>query len=1017
MSKAGFAETANTGVTKALGRDMIVSGLDKVGLQSASTHALELAGKIDSITSSFIQKIPGLRVYTEQQIAKLGADITAKKFVTNAIAETLLHAPLREMNMKSAQDIVNSVREGKFLQTPEGQSWLSSGAGQAVMMAGMALEGGPLGFLTKTFGKIGNKAKIMTFGSDLSSKTLDEILKVDGAQKFEGTFLDHMFKMADPAGDATNGWKWLASNKEFVPALKSIQESIASGRIAGSAANAAFKSIEKDLLAAGKEVNIESVMGHMLNWQKAGELAASATSKMVAKGVLQRGQIAVVTRFSKEHISQLVNKLDTVAEDIRAAFKAAGTTGGKTALFKAQQQAAEELMGQAVNRGEYWAQHDGLVEDIINGIRDAKNVGEIKKAVKAVNAAKYLRGVPTATAKQLRELGYIISIPKTVTNPFVTRLEAAGSKLNSVLVGQPSKAGLTEVLGLTKKAPISELNAVLGEDVARIGGRSPMMGAIGNRLEQMGIGVGNGNMEAYRMVMTNAAENIDKLNTGTKGITALQKLQQYAENSKTIGDLRQMTVKEIEHATGLSTETARNIQKAIVQAHLEVPVTIRGLADRAVDVAMKSNIAGRPLQGLYSRVQGALRYTYNPFFRIQEAVETKLLGAAATDGKTAWMSVFGGLAPKSRAHLNDVVGKMTAARMFDVGVGGAATFGEGATNAAIGRVTARIGNMQKRDLAAVVDTMAEKYGMTIDDLLATRGQDVMDVIRPIVQYPAKGVINSNFAKMANLVAFPTRYNAKVTMLAAQAITRQSPMIQGAVLRGLADYGAWLKSPDGLAWQQDYATEIRFMKWLTPVNSIESTMKLLSGPKNSWSDVGQLGGLPFGLWTQILNDQGIIETQTPYVDPKTGSIFSSKVPESTKGRMAMAIMDMLGSAFTFPGRTVGLPGKQATIRDLTERIVGTGKGDFSTQSHAPSELPLDQQQAQKFWAERAKAAGGNPGVIPKPTQPTLIDNKVTVPSGYTTPSKTTASQKLALKNSTATGKKKKQPVNFNAIINR
>lgn len=1019
MAKAGFANTAKSSVTKLLGRDMVVDGLQKIGLQGASSDALVLAGKLDNITNAFIQKIPGLRVYTDQQIAKLGADVTAKKFVTNAIAETLLHAPLREMNMESAQTIVNSVREGKFLETPQGQSWLSSGAGQAVMMAGMALEGGPLGFLTKTFGKLGSKAKIMTFGSDLSSKTLDEILQVEGATKFEGTFLDHMFKMADTAGDATNGWKWLANNKEFIPALKSIQESIATGRIAGTAANAAFKSIEKDLLAAGKQIDIESVMGHMLNWQKAGELAANATGKMIAKGVLQKGQIAVVTRFSREHITQLVNKIDTVAEDVKTAFKAAGAKGGKTALFQAQQQAAEEIIAQAVNKGEYWAQHDGLVEDIVNGIREAKNVGEIKRAVKAVNAAKYLSGVPAATAKQLKELGYIISIPKTVTNPFVTSAEAAGSKLNSLLVGEPTKSGFAEVLGLSKRAPISDLNAVLGEDVARVGGRSPMMGAIGQRLENIGIGVGNGNMEAYRMVMTNAAENIDNLNTGTKGITAIQKLQQYAENSKTIGDLRQMTTKEISTALGISKETARNVQKAIVEAHLQVPVAVRGLADRAVDFAMKSNVAGKPLQGLYARTQGALRYTYNPFFRIQEAVETKLLGAAATDGRTAWMSTFGGLAPKNRAHLNDVVEKMTAARMFDVGTGGAATFGEGATNAAIGRITARIGNLQKRDLAAVVDTMAEKYGMTVDDLLATRGQDVIDLIRPIVQYPTKGVINSNFAKMANLVAFPTRYNAKVTSLAAQALARQSPMVQGAALRGIADFNSWLKGPDGLAWQQDYANEIRFMKWLTPINSIDSTMKLLGGNVNSWAEVGQLGGLPFGVWTQILNDQGIIDTQTPYVDPKTGNIFSTKVPESAKGRMAMAIMDMLGSAFTFPGRTVGLPGKQQTIRDLTNRIVGANGADFNTVYHDPSELTEQQRVAQKFWEERFKANGIPLPKKTTPQAPVLYKGNIVAAKPQAIPETATKSDlnNLKVASKAATAKKKKQPVDFNAVINR
>jgi len=310
--------------------------------------------------------------------------------------------------------------------------------------------------------------------------------------------------------------------------------------------------------------------------------------------------------------------------------------------------------------------------------------------------------------------------------------------------------------------------------------------------------------------------------------------------------------------------------------------------------------------------------------------------------------------------------------------------------------------------------------MTVDTLLATRGQDVIDMIRPIVQYPTKGILNSNLAKAMNLAVFPARYNLKVTSLAVKAIANQTPAIQGAVIRGLWNYENWLKSDAGMAWQQDYANEIRFMKWITPVNSLEWTMKTLQGDRGSFMDLGQLGGLPFGVWGTILQDQGIIPRQSPYVDPKTGEIFSTKIPQSVKGRMAMAITDMIGSAFTFPGRTVGLPSKQQNLRDFVNRLVGTDKTDFGIVYRNPAELSLQDQELQKYWLERAKANGVT---ITKPVfKPsiTLKDGVVVNSGSAPLLVKHSSSDILKAKHAQSLAKKtsgKKQPVDFNAIVNR
>jgi hypothetical protein len=128
--------------------------------------------------------------------------------------------------------------------------------------------------------------------------------------------------------------------------------------------------------------------------------------------------------------------------------------------------------------------------------------------------------------------------------------------------------------------------------------------------------------------------------------------------------------------------------------------------------------------------------------------------------------------------------------------------------------------------------------------------------------------------------------------------------------------------------------------------------------------------------------------------------------------------MLGSAFTFPGRTVGLPGKQQTIRDLTNRIVGTDKGDFSTIYYDPSELSPEQRIAQKFWQERFKANNIPLPIQRTPQAPMLYNGNLVAGEPRSIPKTFTKSEINALKAANNTsGKKKKQPVDFNAIINR
>jgi hypothetical protein len=146
----------------------------------------------------------------------------------------------------------------------------------------------------------------------------------------------------------------------------------------------------------------------------------------------------------------------------------------------------------------------------------------------------------------------------------------------------------------------------------------------------------------------------------------------------------------------------------------------------------------------------------------------------------------------------------------------------------------------------------------------------------------------------------------------------------------------------VAWQQEHAEVIGVLRWLTPVGSIQSVMKLLTRDVESISDIGLLGGLPFGVIAQVLDGQGIIDLNTPYVNPKTGKMIPDYIPQSEKARAAAAVEDFIMSIFTYPGRIIGLPGKGELTRKFTETILGD-RGEF--EADETDELTEKQKQRQ------------------------------------------------------------------------
>jgi hypothetical protein len=297
--------------------------------------------------------------------------------------------------------------------------------------------------------------------------------------------------------------------------------------------------------------------------------------------------------------------------------------------------------------------------------------------------------------------------------------------------------------------------------------------------------------------------------------------------------------------------------------------------------------------------------------------------------------------------LDDVAKKLDDVRMFNTGFSGAGA----RDDIVLGRITANISKAQKRDLAGMAMKMADKRGISIDKMITDHFDELEDALKVIVQYPSKGIISSPLARTLNLAFFPMRYNLKVANIAAQVLAKQPPVVQYAVINGFIDASSWLKSDEGILWQSENSEALGILRWITPYGSVESVMNMLNGSVDSISDLGVLGGLPAGIFFQTLESQGAFQNipgplkyQTPYVNPKTGEVYPEKIPESVKAKAAVAMGDFINSIFTYPGRTLGLPGKGELIRGSVGNILKTSKDESEFVDVEAKLTPLQKRQS-------------------------------------------------------------------------
>lgn len=649
-----------------------------------------------------------------------------------------------------------------------------------------------------------------------------------------------------------------------------------------------------------KTITEKELTEGMAKWAQADELRVKRLGAGLIKGI----DPSDIDKYA-------VVRWDTVMKD-GLTRELAQHAPNETLDLTARQSMLEKLIEISERPGVGWGNNELLLTRIQNIVANAPTVTDLAKGIKQIDTASVaIKGMPKKIAKEFGDLGYTIAAPfggnriarvdyenidsqKIITgamndNPELFDAATSPQPILKAISGALNKSGLSPEgnAQLANKKLSEALIANIGElDVAR-----PLA------LEGKGDAVNGG-----RAILSQLQNYVET----KKGAFLVNKI---SSGKSAVTDIRQLTNDEIATALNIGKSDAKEVAKSIRDAYTKVPLEFRGLGDKIVDYAIAAPAS--PMR-YYQRIQSALRYTYNPFFRFQEQVETAVLSQMDAN-KFIWPS----------RSLDETARKLESSGLFSGNV-----FGAGADDAVIGRISANLTKYQKRNLAGLAEGIAKTQGKTVDDILRDNPEQIDDALRMIVQYPKKGITSSPLARTLNIAFFPLRYNAKVSVVAAEKLATMPTSIQFATLNGLFKMKDWLKSDEGLAWQAEHADAIQVWSWATPVGSIASFYRIAAGNVSAPGEMGLLGGLPFGVITQILDGQGIINLNKPYVDPKTGDVLPDYIPETTRAKSAVALQDLLGSMFSFPGRTLGLPGKEANLRKVVDAFIDTDGKEFS-----------------------------------------------------------------------------------------
>lgn len=780
--------------------------------------------------------------------------------------------------------------------------------------AALLLSGGPIGWALKRGGQVARGVKTAVFGN---TSFLDQLSQLMGDKNPSGIF------------------NTIKDDPELIKNFSALEATNVAAEN-GNTTSAVYRIID-GLQNAGwgdvPSMSYEEFANQVNNWANA--------QRMVTEDAVSRG-------IPADKAANFVVGRWTTSDANNAALQVSNGSDSEEWL-----QNWENLKTQNPNAA--WANNENLDKEITTKINNATSASQLESSIRGVDASAGIKGVSEGVASKLANMGYVAIEPRDLEAPF-----KEGGQISSRFAENSD-------FFLKTTSPL------------------PVLGSVGSLLMKAGLSPESSQQQMYQIFTSNLSRNLEEAGvTGSMiGETADQsadtiskKLADYARNlpksikSPPITDYRQMTTGEIANALGVSTAEAQKVGDALMDSMLQVPLSVRGLGDRVTDVNLKLN----PLAGRYARLQGALRFAWNPFFKAKLSYKAEFLSQFESGGKFPTLAgtnkILSMIFPEKYNQLDEISNSLEKHGVF-----GAGYTDEGADTAQEGKSLGHVVlPSQKRSVAGLVSTMADKAGMNTEDFITNFPDQTRDTVRMILQYdPRNSLLNSPLVRTLNFAFFPARFNLKVATIMAKSLGRTDALTQFAVVKGMMAGSGFLKSPEGQAWYSQNSDVIGFMKYMTPVATLSEISQALGQKPTSISQYGELGGLPFGWIPALLNSEGIIDTNQAYVDPKTGVIAQDYIPIGSRGKLNGAIQDLIGQLFTYPGATVGLPSKTKIDVNIASGLVPGSSKDFKkvTPQITPSQQSFQQVVQQNAGSPTPATPNKQPPSLTVPAQPTSL----------------------------------------------
>ncbi len=965
-SKAEGIDTAATLVA-------IVSGgvgkaLDEAGTVGAAEY-LSSAG-VDNFTAAATDAINKIAANPEvfnalPEAAQKAIQLSTAEVVanaTNASAAQIAKATVVNLAFKYPVYYNYLSTTGNSIYTALDQKKYGSAVRQIAFNAALLLSGGPIGKALDVAGSSLGAIKNATFG--------------------EGSFIDELSK---GIGDGDPGGLVTAINKlpeedqaDVVKQLSAVEATnkAAVGPDPVAAAIRVLKGMESYEGISMTNFSHEEALSNMVNFAKAQRIASDTAQSLGMKNVtVGRVDDRALNEISA-NLSPAISSDKSTANSVWESLKSQNTT-------------------------QAWANNENFdrqIKGIINKYSDAQGVDT---AIRGIKAAFKVDGFPKGVEDQLSKMGYMPITPVNLEAPFTEGSGKLATKFS----------GNTDFFTHAVQ-PL------------------PILDTLGDALTRIGLSPNASTERVYQTFTDNLATNLGELSKDTtlQGDNAeqttdslIKTLSNYAHDptrgkfvsKMPITDLRMMTKADIKTAlqdTQLSDLHPGDIQKAIAQSYLQVPMAIRGLGDRAVDLLYK----GGPISAVerrYLRIQGAARFTYNPFFQYLRVVpKTEILTSFEGGG---WVnSVFSGQA----GQIKDTIDALREGGFLEKS-GYGSVLGNEAVDAAsdngrsIEEMTGKnLGKKllpkQEKSIGGLIQAQASKMGIDARTYMQEFPQQTRDTIQAIAGYDRHAnFLNSPLLRTLNTAFFPLRFETKVATIMAKSLAKTSLMTQVSVINGMFKAHQWLNSPEGQAWYSKNANAIGLFEYITPIAEISNVVNsLMPGQDHHLGNFGKLGGLPFGWIPALLDAEGITQFNQPGVNASTGSIYSQYIPATSKGQIVIAVQDFLSELFSYPGAEVGLPSKASATRNAALELTGASKST-DLQLSTPLESSLSKQQQNFIQAIQSHNTQSN--APPQVNNPLYYSPNQTQP-GTTVPSTAPAmpSNKGASSSSSKTPKLKK-----------